>query len=466
LAAEWYDRELEHPKYINTQKWLALSEIAETVTQMNTVKLPQADTAILYASDTFLTFDHPKMVDPEHPQMYSAYLAVGQLGGSWFHFVSDRHIDRGQRDLADYKVLYIPIATYERRAVLDKIDRYVRDGGTVVCTDPTAFTWDINGEPLNAQWEKLSGVRRGGTRRGPATAKVIPGVLPALGRCAPVRFPGPGVRITPMDDSARVWLAFDDGAPAATLRRLGRGSVIAFASDPFATRDENRSVAALVRRMQIALGAKVDHDIWRFKLPPLKAARWKDPEKFRCLTNNHVQRDFVFERNGDVHSVHNLVTGGNYTYDRFPTGIADAAARGRTPFRRGHLTNRPAAYRQRNRGSGRNPVDLEKWIVSWTDRDPVTIAFDLKRAYPLQRLTLFYSGALPSVTVEGSLDGRQWRMLGSCRRRPVTLDTYDVTVALRGAWRYVRLRLGARTTDVPMELAEVEIWGKGRKACR
>jgi len=114
LGVEWYDRELEHPKFINPAKWRALLEITDTVTKMNTVKIPRADTALLYASDTYLTFDNQKMVDSKHPQAYAAYAALGPQAGSWFHFVSDRQIDRGRRNLKDYKVLYIPLATYQR----------------------------------------------------------------------------------------------------------------------------------------------------------------------------------------------------------------------------------------------------------------------------------------------------------------------------------------------------------------
>jgi len=64
LGVEWYDRELEHPKYVNPAKWRAMLELAHTITGMKKLRLPTPDTALLYASDTYLTFDAPKMAMP------------------------------------------------------------------------------------------------------------------------------------------------------------------------------------------------------------------------------------------------------------------------------------------------------------------------------------------------------------------------------------------------------------------
>jgi len=317
LGVEWYDRELEHPKYINPAKWLALLEIADTVTKMNKVRLPKPDTAVLYASDTYLTFDSPKMADTEHPQVYAAYATLGPCIGSWFSFVSDRQIVRGSRRLSDYKVLYIPLATYQRGAVLDRIVQYVRDGGTVVCTDPTAFGWDIDGEALSTKWERVTGVRMG-----PARAKVEIATTVGTERLETpklsLRFPLPGVALTPTDAAAKPLATFPDGSPAATIRAFGKGHVIAFASDPFASVDKNPSFIRLFECVQKFVGARTELDIWRFKLPPFKTATVEHGDSSLCLTANYVLRDARGIRPG-----RNLATGGTYTYNRFPTGVAD-----------------------------------------------------------------------------------------------------------------------------------------------
>jgi len=368
--------------------------------------------------------------------------------------VSDRQIVRGSRKLSDYKVLYIPLATYQRSAVLDKIVQYARCGGTVVCTDPTAFSWDINGEALSRKWERVTGVRMGQAR---AKAEIATTVstrrfgAPKLS----LRFPRPGMTLAPIDASAKPLAQFADGSPAATIRPFGKGYVIAFASDPFASVDKNTSLIRLFESIQKSVGARVDLDIWRFKLPPFKTVTVEDASSNLCLTGNYVVRDASGIRAG-----RGLTTGGTYTYSRFPTGVPDTATSGDVPFADGHLTNRWKACAGRKLGGTRNPPSLEKWIASWVDKEPIELVFDFKRPYALDRLTVFYSGELPDVVVDGSNDRDAWDQIGSYPAQCSTADIVDVTVLLSGKHRYVKVRLGGRTGDRPMELIEVEVWGK------
>lgn len=455
LGVEWYDRELEHPKFIDPAKWRALLEITDTVTTMNRVRLPEADTALLYASTTYLTFDSPKMANPEHPQVYAAYAALGPGAGSWFHFVSDRQIERGTRDLSAYKVLYIPLATYQSAAVLGRVEAYVRAGGIVVCTDPTAFTWDLSGESLAPAWESCTGVRRGEPVPVPGPATVAATLLPAGSPAIVLTFARPGTRLQPLDASAIPFATYADGTPAATLRELGKGKIIVFGADPCASPDRNTPMTQLVRSLQRAAGARLDQPIWRFKLPPFKTVAVADPERGRCLTGNHVVL-----AGKEVKPGRSLASGGTYTYDRFPTGMADAQASGDIPFDQGHLTNRAQAYRSRDLSGGRSPWSLEKWMVSYTDRAPVTLTLDLQKAYALERLTLFCSGRVPEIRAEGSSDRQTWSTLATSPAPPTpSADVLDLTMPLAGTCRYVRLTFAERPDEVPMELAELELWG-------
>lgn len=456
LGVEWYDRELEHPQYINPPKWQALQEVVRLATSLRRLKLPPADTAVLYASDTYLTFDSPKMADGEHPQMYAAYAALGPGAGSWFSFVSDRQIVRGTRKLADYKALYVPLATYQSAAVLDKLEAYARQGGLIVCGDETAFTWDINGDDLAARWEQLTGVKRGPARAAVTLAKTVPhGLLKGPGGSA-VRLPVPGVALQAVDASVKPLAVFADGTPAATARRYGKGWVVCFAANPFASPDKNSTVIELLRALQTAAGAKLDQPLWRFKLPPLKPLAPAEGKGLQCLTDN----DVVLDPAGEIAPGHNVRVGGTYTYSRFPTGLADGAATGDIPFADGHLTNRRAAFASRERSGDRHPSALEKWIVSWTDAGPVSITFDLKRPAALDRLRLIYSGHLSGIEVLGSADGSQWSPLGSKPAGVVTVDVEEALVPLQGTARFVRVDVAPRRPGVTLELSEVEIWGK------
>ena len=459
LGVPWYDRELEHVQHTNPPKWRAILETIDVATKMNKVKLPKPDTAILYASDTFLTLDSVKMSSPEHPQMYTAYAALGPCVGSWFSFVSDRQIVRGLRDLSEYKALYIPYAKYQRAAVLEKIEQYAKRGGIVVCTDPHAFTWDVSGDDLSAKWSAITGTKQGKDRTGRATASFTGAGIVKVARPLAVTFPGPGREMTISDQSVKPLAVFGDGTPAAAIRSYGKGHVICFASDPFASRDRHSPIIETVRTIQKAAGAKAGRDIWRFKLPPFKTVDVEDPHKgLVCLTDNHV----VLKRNEPA-STQNLATGGTYTYDRFPTGIADAAESGQIPFASGHLTNRKAAFAARKRGGERNPASIEKWIVSWKDPEPVALTVDLQKPRVIDRIKIFYSGVLAPVNVEGSADAAQWETLADLPQQPATADVIDASIPVDGKHRHLRLRLAARNVNVPMELVELEIWGVAPK---
>jgi hypothetical protein len=71
---------------------------------------------------------------------------------------------------------------------------------------------------------------------------------------------------------------------------------------------------------------------------------------------------------------------------------------------------------------------------------------------------LFFSGELPNVRIEGSADQSNWTKIGSLTSHAPTMDVIDVSTPLDGEFRYVRLHLGERKTESPMQLVEVELW--------
>jgi len=456
LTVEWWDRELDLTQYVNPDKWKAMLEVLDVCsTELNLLKYPEPDTAMLYASDTYLTKRHKKMALHDYPQMYAAYGHLGPCAGTWFSFVSDRQIDRGTRKLGDYKALYIPYAAYQRASVLDKVEQFVRQGGVVVITDPKAFTWNINGESLLPRMEKLTGVRRGAPRKGTRDAATVENPIIPFPKRIAIQFPETGNSIELLDDATKVILQFADGAPAAVARKAGKGIIIYFAADLFNTNSKNDGAVAFVEAVQTLAGAKLKQDIWRFKLPPFKTD-FSDPDDgLRCLTMNNLKLD-----KHKVVMTRNIATNGDYTYSHPPTGFADVANKGRNAFGKGHLTNRKAAYDGRSRGNNRSPAAPEKWIVSWKDSEPTSISFDLKKVYTLAKLKLFYSGILPDVNVETSIDGVAWVPGARQRGHGPTQDVIDIDLPLTGKARYVRLNLGERPMGNVMELAEAEIWGK------
>jgi hypothetical protein len=337
----------------------------------------------------------------------------------------------------------------------------VKAGGTVVCTDPEAFTWNINGEVLSNQWEELSGVHKSTLRTTTpeTTIQIKPAAL--LKKAAlSVKYDVTGWSINPTDNAVTILATFADGAPAITSHKYGKGRVITFAIDAFASPYLNSANVALFKNIQTAIGARENLAIWRFKLPPFKTVSDEDPpSKFVCLTNNNM----VFERSQSK-AKDNQATGGTYSYENAPTGIADVnSLKANIPFAEGHLTNRKIALDQRDTKGAKGPADLEKWIVCWNDAAPASITFDLKKTYGLHQFNLFYSGQLPALQMECSTDGKIWIAQSSLAAKPATADVLNAEMQLSGKYRYVRLKIGARQAGQEFRLSEVEIWGVIRR---
>jgi len=478
MHSEFYEAELEDAMFAEPARWRAMLQLTETISKMRLPKLPPADCAILWSSDTMLTTLWGQFWGEDNDRVLSTYAILGPLLRSWFHFVGDRQIDRGTRDLSDYKVLYIPFSTYQRASVIEKIDQYVKAGGTVVCTDTDAFTWDINGEKHGQRWERLSGIRKI-TRRKTVTPFITLTPYPLkLTKPLSMTSIAPGWNIKLLNEDVQILAAYEDGSPAVTLHPYGKGKVIYFAADPLYASDyfripkplfsmahpeDKKSLVApgapivqFFQAVQASAAAQMGCDIWRFKLPPFAKDPWQK-QKGICLTNN-----YVFDVNEPLLEPNNLPTGGTYVYSRPPNGIADNGQSGKpVSFKEGKLTNRLAAYESRQR-FGPRKRNFEKitpnWIVSWTDRIPVSITFDLKSDHSLKHLRIFYSGTIPALQVSGSRDEKQWEKLSLAAEESAGSDVKDVIIFLSGEYRHVRLDFAERRAGKVFELCEVEIW--------
>ncbi len=469
MSSEFFEEELEDAEFAEPDKWRAMVELSEMISTMRLPRLPeQADCAILFSSDSSNATTWGG-IRHDSDRTLSAYTVLGPCLRSWPQFVTDRQIERGDRDLSHYRVLYLPYAPYGRASVLERIKSYVRSGGIVVCTDTEAFKWDISGEPLDEQWTELTGVRRTGPRRQSTPMRTAGlGPLPLDGPISLTALVA-GSTIEPVDDEVVKIAVFEDGAPAVTLHRYGEGSVIFFAADPFcsvgqgqakrSTVEQDAPVVALIAAIQEYAGAQLGHDIWRFRLPPFRTDI-RRRETGLCLTNNYVH-----DVNVPLLEPNNLDTGGTYSYDRPPSFVRDVAEGSeQIAFSEGHLTNRLAAFETRNqrewRGRDKKRLDAisADWIVAWDDSLPVSVTFDLKRPHALARLRVYYSGTLPAAEVSGSRDGEVWQALASVPGESVGEDVRDVTVPLAGEHQYVKLDFAAVPEGARVELCEVEIW--------
>lgn len=471
MSSEFFEAELSDAMFCEPFKWRAMSQLAESISTMRLPNLPEADCAILFSSNSTYATLWGGLSD-DNDRIISAYTVAGPCLRSWPQFVSDRQIERGERDLNDYKVLYVPYNAYATPALLDKLKEYARGGGTVICTDTDAFTWNINGETFGEIWTEFVGVRKTGDRADPEEMRFVAGNQ---------IFAEPSSTITPLVAGSQIesvspdlenLAEFEDGTPAITRHPYGAGQVLFFAADPFRSLGvdmEKKSIiakdSAIVRFLDAvhrSEGVTMGHDVWRFKLPAYREDVFAKEEGV-CLTNN-----YVYDANEPLLESNNRDTQGSYTYDLAPDGIPDdGGADGQVPFAKGHLTNRLQAFETRNRREyrDRSREALDKvtadWIVRWNDTRPIEIRFDLKQPYQLNRLRLFHSGATPAFTVSGSVDGNSWTEYGTTSRRTsLEADIGDVTLFIEGVYRYVKLTIGPRNRDESFDLCELEVWGE------
>jgi hypothetical protein len=226
-------------------------------------------------------------------QVYAAHALLGELAGSWFKFVSDAQLERGERSLTDYKAVYLPLAKYMTPEAAKIIEDYVRAGGVLVCVDAEAFSFDLAGHDTSATRERILGIKtsgpkskevnsEGGKARSPSEApdriilKTAQWGLPAgTGlrlfdlKLGDEVMPGRAREIALADPKAEILGTYPDGSPAIVMHLLGKGRAITFSANPFApqlTVDASAWPAAF-KGLQKSLGCKVDQPIWRLALP-------------------------------------------------------------------------------------------------------------------------------------------------------------------------------------------------------
>jgi len=279
----------ENTSYFNKRpRWDEMVRVAKIVSQMGRLKYPdKADTAIYVSSPSmasqswWATGDEP----------YTAYCLLGEKAGSWFEFVSDHQIQRGIKNLANYKIVYVPFATYELPENTERLIDFARNGGILIVGDPEAFKWNIDGTRTDASREELVGARIIGPildekvnsvsiikKDGLLKNYTGPGQLPIYGRFRVADdhyHHASSARLNNRFDlkieanNAVVLGKFSDGKPAIIFRNFGKGKVLYFAANPFvADAVFKPSVwGDFFKTVQDNAGVRTDMDIWRFEIP-------------------------------------------------------------------------------------------------------------------------------------------------------------------------------------------------------
>ena len=112
--------------------------------KMNKLKYPKADCAV-FSSNADRLATHFFSRNTDKSGLEELFTMLGPHNRSWFHFVTEENISRGDRRLEDYKVVYIPPVSYQDDETVNALLNYVRSGGNLVIFDRKTFQYRLDG---------------------------------------------------------------------------------------------------------------------------------------------------------------------------------------------------------------------------------------------------------------------------------------------------------------------------------
>ncbi|MBO4344829.1 MAG: hypothetical protein J5833_03685 [Victivallales bacterium] len=429
--------------YGHRPRWDYIMDVVDRFSEMNLLKFPEDDFAIYLSNDTFLNYKEPLLDGTE-----ALFTFAGPSSKSWFKFISGTQLRDGELNLSKWKTIMIPYADIEFAANQKALMDYVKNGGTIVCFDPFAFSCSDDGADTAANREALFGARsvKEGIfkpfsfRDHPLAKGISPDTLFSAVS---------DVSLQPMGGT-KVLAAFNDGKVAATVKEYaGGGRAILFAPQLQKKNLKFKTWSGMFTTLLNNLGVRTGHDIWRFTFPYEEE---KEPViKHKCLTGNY----FYWYLN-EAKPVNNIsLPKGFYSYSVAPDG-ADTSA---FTFKGGRLTNRLEAPRAGDYFNWLNN-DLVKsgkltwrnFADKWSKTDPLEIVVDFGKEVTLSEVKLFYNGDMPSLTVVA--DGKEHSVKGenTAEVRCASVELPSVKAA------NLILRIPARKDA--LLLSEMEVWGE------
>ena len=194
--------------------------LSRIIRSMKPLVLPEkSSVAVLYCY-----LSHWGNFDATQNAEYSLYAILGEELKGNFRYVSDIELDDERVNASDYRLLIVPHLKYTTTATQQKLLEFVQNGGTLLVLDPEAFAFSDNGISAVAARQALFNV--------PLPTEKLSCDRISLGKWN-LKVED-AYRVTLPDDATKL-ASFPDGSAAAFTRSVGKGKLIAFAAQPFAT---------------------------------------------------------------------------------------------------------------------------------------------------------------------------------------------------------------------------------------
>jgi hypothetical protein len=203
-------------------------------------------------------------------QLYTTYSILGEQLHAGFVFDSDTRLVADPTRLARATTVWLPRGETLDRPFAEALVTWVRAGGTLVVTDPDAFTRAPDGSSLADLRDTLigAGAIPNPTASLAVAVAAIDANLPSRALAVPTA-PGGGGAFTQIPAGATVVATNADGSAAGLRRVVGAGQVLAFAGDVMfpGTLDAPAELVELVKAIQLWRRAPLDLASWRYEIP-------------------------------------------------------------------------------------------------------------------------------------------------------------------------------------------------------
>lgn len=448
IGVEWFDRELSHHQYSAPARWATIKNLLKLMSEYEVQTPETSAVALLYSSISGMAqgraFNSNKML--------AAYAVCGPKLRSWPVVVDSYALRCGKSSLDGYRVVILPNMPYETGIVFAQLQKFVQEGGLLVCTDPSALRTDELGKSLDAS--HFLGASPQPTARRRQMTIDMPGQAPARLRVhAPECF-----TLQPLGTDTQIVARYEDGTAAATLHTSGKGRVLLFGASPFGSTyvSEDTAWVKWWEEFLRANGVETDLPIWDLRLPDEALVQARKPEGV-CLTGNN----FVRCQNG-VYLAANRSVSGYYTLSVSPDLSPETATGTHIAFTDGDLTDRLQATKGPfdKSGKAKTPYAEADWANRWSAKaliNGLDIDFVLPESRQLSRLVLWYSGGVKTLTASGRT-GEGWTRIKTLSGTDAGGDVLDLTVPLNGSFSHLRLHFSNPGTT--LAIGDIELWAK------
>ena len=412
--------------------WQYMLKMCKHIQTMPDLKFPAVcDTAIYISSDSL-------KCDLKGDTSAGVFTMLGPYARGWFKFVTDNTVNWKRDNLKNYKLVYLPYMQYTRPEAADDLIEYVKNGGTLICTDPLAFANNVDSTLLTGKRSVLFGIEV--ADRSPRYKAIL-----LNGKTLPIKTDS--VKIKLLDKNIEIIATFPDGTPAIVNRKLGKGKVIYYAFRVFSQEHLKPSMPWLehIKNQHISLGGSVDHNIWRFRFPRMDVTLPEMPQG-KCLTNNYAFFD-RFKFNDGL--LYNLDIKGKITIEY------NGAAR-TLPFSESRLTDRRSVFYR----TADYKKSYKNFVQDFSAAGKYTVTVKLDKAYDVDRLVYFYTGSHPQDWQINVLpENGNWQQISaSAAGKTDALEIKRIHVPVQKKIRAVKILFSKKSESFIMP--ELELWSR------